>query len=813
MRLTPTALALAFATASTAVEIPWDEREVDALEDQPLAVLAVDFDGDGDIDALSASDREDRVALFESDGADPPVFTRRDLITDAFGATSIAAADLDGDGDLDVLAAMNEGIDGDVVWFEQTPGASAEDPPVFVRRDLASTTVATRVRAHDLDGDGDLDVLFASSSEVAWLESDGAEPPVFTKRSVATTIVFPTDVVAGDLNGDGDLDLAATGTSGVKLAWFESDGATPPGFTERPITTTLAAPRSVILADVSGDQRLDVAVSSRSDGSLAWYGNDGASPPAFTEAFVTNSAPGADAVVAADLDFNGTTDLVLTSLTDDGVRWFDNDGADPPVFTAWTIASAPDSAPEDAAVGDLDGDGDLDVLVASTGTDAVVYYANELAPVRNLTLGAVYQTIAEALVAARADDVIAVASFRFEAEPGVDLAGAAVTLRSSQGVAQPAGGSLTLADGAAVETSATGAVVLEGTLTAPIGARASVETSALTVGDTGQLLARPSATLVVEADSLTNEGLIDLLGSDLAVDGSLTSAGAIAMVEGTLSAAGLENAGMLGGSGDLLTSVANTGTITLVNDTLVSGDLINEGTVTIQSGELTVLGALTGSGEIVGLSLSRGGPAQGLFVAGELSLGAGGLLELPPGAVANVGGSVDLAIDDASRFDLAEAELRLAGLGEEQTLEAMSEDLGAVSAGFEAGAGRFPIGTLRIGPTASVVRLVDARDNAPGAEAVYADRLVIEPGAELRTDGVRVYYRTIALLGTVDEPANLAAVGGACPADLTSDGVVGAADLAVLIGGWGSASPDLTGDGAVTAADLAALIGEWGPCS
>jgi hypothetical protein len=58
-------------------------------------------------------------------------------------------------------------------------------------------------------------------------------------------------------------------------------------------------------------------------------------------------------------------------------------------------------------------------------------------------------------------------------------------------------------------------------------------------------------------------------------------------------------------------------------------------------------------------------------------------------------------------------------------------------------------------------------------------------------------------------------VAPACPADLSGDGVVGADDLASLIGAWGPGAgdaADLDGDGVVGPADLAALIGAWGPC-
>ena len=52
-----------------------------------------------------------------------------------------------------------------------------------------------------------------------------------------------------------------------------------------------------------------------------------------------------------------------------------------------------------------------------------------------------------------------------------------------------------------------------------------------------------------------------------------------------------------------------------------------------------------------------------------------------------------------------------------------------------------------------------------------------------------------------------------CPADLNADGTVDAADLAALLGAWGTAAGDVNGDGTTDAADLAALLGAWGACN
>ena len=69
-------------------------------------------------------------------------------------------------------------------------------------------------------------------------------------------------------------------------------------------------------------------------------------------------------------------------------------------------------------------------------------------------------------------------------------------------------------------------------------------------------------------------------------------------------------------------------------------------------------------------------------------------------------------------------------------------------------------------------------------------------------------------LGYLFAEAMIELADAACPADLDGSGDVGPADLAILLGAWGTTSEaDLTGDGIVGARDLAMLLGSWGPCS
>ena len=54
--------------------------------------------------------------------------------------------------------------------------------------------------------------------------------------------------------------------------------------------------------------------------------------------------------------------------------------------------------------------------------------------------------------------------------------------------------------------------------------------------------------------------------------------------------------------------------------------------------------------------------------------------------------------------------------------------------------------------------------------------------------------------------------GETCPADLDGDGLIGPADLAIVLGGWSTPQADLDGDGTTGSTDLALLLGAWGPC-
>jgi hypothetical protein len=186
------------------------------------AVIVADVDGDGDPDVGSADYRDDTVAWHENTG--DGTFTTHIVDDAATGVIAVAAADVDGDGLRDMLAST--ATNDRVVWYRQMPRDSTDTGPArFGEAQLVSDSVnePESIAVADVDHDGDNDVLSASfrSGIVAWHENLGegtfGARHIITRNAPEALAVLPVD-----LDGDGDVDIAAASQGNDRITWFEN---------------------------------------------------------------------------------------------------------------------------------------------------------------------------------------------------------------------------------------------------------------------------------------------------------------------------------------------------------------------------------------------------------------------------------------------------------------------------------------------------------------------------------------------------------------------------------------------------------------
>ncbi len=310
----------------------WTKRVIASLP-HGKAAFAIDIDGDGDIDVVSSagfvSPTAPAIRWHENNGAVPPVWTTH-TIQNVWNAGAIWAGDIDGDGDIDV--ASTDIAQDRVTWHENNGAV----PPAWSNHTVTSSmSNAQAVDGADIDGDGDIDLLSATvragaenaPDKVSWFENGNswAEHQISTFGQPTFLPGFES-VKAVDIDGDGDTDVLAAGydvTYGRVWLWKNTPGS-PPTWSSSYIK--FGPGDAVFTSDLDGDGDPDIITNSRWAAGVTWYENTDATTWTPTTLPASGSIGGRD-VFTGDLDGDGDQDILAASSRDDRIAWYENDPA------------------------------------------------------------------------------------------------------------------------------------------------------------------------------------------------------------------------------------------------------------------------------------------------------------------------------------------------------------------------------------------------------------------------------------------------------------------------------------------------------
>ncbi|WP_281233920.1 T9SS type A sorting domain-containing protein [Flavobacterium gelatinilyticum] len=333
------------------------------------ALSADDLDGDGDQDIIIGYRDYSKIAWLKNlDGKG--TYSAPQIITmSARGLTSITTADIDHDGDKDVI--VSSASKNQVLWYKNIDGLGTFDSEIIITSDV---TESQKVLVTDINNDTKVDVVYTAKNEIGWMNNAAGTGNLSAKQVITNTAFGVKDVVMADIDGDGIKDLISASEDDDKVAWYKHDGNGNFGRQEI-IARRIQNPTHVYSGDFDGDNDIDLLVNSKDDAKLAWLENTDGLGFYGKQHIITESVTSGNITpyaYPADLDGDGDLDIICTNKS--VLFWYENDGLGN--FNIQHVINSK-SSPTIIRAKDIDGDGDMDIICGVYESAKISWYKND----------------------------------------------------------------------------------------------------------------------------------------------------------------------------------------------------------------------------------------------------------------------------------------------------------------------------------------------------------------------------------------------------------------------------------------------------
>jgi hypothetical protein len=367
---------------------------------QPYSIAIGDLDGDGKPDVVIANQFSNTISILRniSSSGSMTAGSFAAKVDFATGLTpySVAIGDIDGDGKPD-LAVTNSGSNTVSILRNTSSSGIINTGSFAAKVDFATGSFPYSVAIGDLDGDGksDLAVTNINSNTVSILQNTSGSGSI-TTGSFAAKVDFvtglnPYSLAIGDLDGDGKSDLAVANYNSSTTSLFRnisSNGIISTGsFAAKVDFTTGVNPYSIAIGDIDGDGKLDLATANVGSNNVSVLRNTSSSGSINTGSFAAkvDFATGSNpySIAIGDMDGDGKLDLATANVGSNSVSVLGNTSSSGSITTG-SFAAKVDFAtglnPYSLAIGDLDGDGMPDLIATNSGSTTVSVIRNRVVP-------------------------------------------------------------------------------------------------------------------------------------------------------------------------------------------------------------------------------------------------------------------------------------------------------------------------------------------------------------------------------------------------------------------------------------------------
>jgi hypothetical protein len=365
------------------------EKHIIADQSSPIYLYVKDMDGDNDLDVASTTNRhplqwDSEVAWFRNNldqnaSWDKFIISSEDPGDNPITNTNgIFISDIDQDGYEDIVVGtgkVTESI-GSVYWFRAPQESAGEWERYPVEVDTANSYF--KIYTMDVNSDTMEDIIAGGRQGAVLFINPGNPAQV---DATWEKINFPDGMGSSfyldDLDGDGEPDLLNTLLHG-NISWIDpafEDGEIV--FNRTMIDPDLDNAFDVNCMDINADGKKDVIVTLLNQPHIYWYEAPLIEDGPWIQHVVSNTFSGTD-IFTGDINGDLKVDLVVSGAFVDKLVWFEYrwDG-DEILWTEYTIDDNIDD-PGDVSLNDLDGDGDLDVVVTGLREDQMIWYENKL---------------------------------------------------------------------------------------------------------------------------------------------------------------------------------------------------------------------------------------------------------------------------------------------------------------------------------------------------------------------------------------------------------------------------------------------------